>query len=106
MDVKGKKVKLSIWVRSLVKHVYTALRTNLDSYPGYRGARTLPNHHLIILSWSSRNYFRSVTLLQLSGQVVHFTFGNAVQCTTWPIASRLKRYHGGTASSRHTSPVR
>jgi hypothetical protein len=81
MDIKGKKVKLSIWVRSCIKRAHSALWTNLDSCPGYRGTRTLPNHHLFILPRRARNHSRSVTH-SIVCKTVH------KWCTVYDVANR------------------
>ena len=67
MEVKGKKVKLSIWVRipAPLPHGHMADHVH-DFYVfvGYRWPGTFSNHHLFLLPWSTGRHPGYVPLAQ------------------------------------------
>jgi len=61
MEVKGKKVKLSIWVRSIQSDL------NRRSYllTGHSRARTIPDNHIVLLSGCTGYYSRYVPIITI-----------------------------------------
>lgn len=57
MDVKGKKVKLSIWV-SIASTACRLLHLMDFFISGYRRPGKIPYYYIIILSWSTRDNTR------------------------------------------------
>jgi hypothetical protein len=49
MDIDGKKVKLSIWVRIFLYFFLIVLIALFSA--GHRRARTLPDHNIVVLPW-------------------------------------------------------
>jgi hypothetical protein len=58
MEVNGKKVKLSIWVRARYAIQGPSTETNgLVVFTGHGRSRTIPHNHIIILPRCPGNYF-------------------------------------------------
>ena len=58
MEVKGRKVKLSIWVRFLL--INGVHKTDGVVVVGYSRPRAFPHDHIVVLQRCARDHIRSV----------------------------------------------
>lgn len=90
MEVKGKKVKLSIWVWL---HGLGCLPLTHTDFEGYCWPRAFPDYYILVLQRSARCYLRCVVTMN-----VYTIRLNHKQSTMSPTENPLKHYHDGTAN--------